>query len=222
MSKFIGGVVIDTETNAKADFDRSADAEGQPRLAQLALLLISHEGEVQGERNFYIVPDGWSMTEESTAINGLTDAFLREAGVPIEHALKAYSQIIRDGRFVVAHHAQYDCKVMRGELRRAGMPDLFEETPNICTMRKSGGVILKEVPVKDKVTGAIIGTKLTKQWPSLDRCRDVLGISKEGNHRGMKDAADTLAVYRHLLAQGVDLSPEVHHHADVESIRRAS
>jgi hypothetical protein len=99
------------------------------------------------------------------------------------------------------------------------MPDLFEETANICTMRKASGVILKEVPVKDKVTGAIVGTKLTKQWPSLDRCRDVLGISKDGNHRGMKDAADTLAVYRHLRAHGVDMTPEVHHHANVEEIR---
>lgn len=221
MSDLIGGVVIDTETNAKADFDKPAEHECQPRLAQLAMLLISHEGEVQGERNFYIVPDGWSMTEEATAVNGLTDAFLREVGLPIEHALKAYSQIISDGRFVVAHHAQYDCKVMRGELFRAGMDKLFEQTRNVCTMRKAAGVILKEVPVKDKVTGAIIGTKLTKQWPSLDRCRDVLGISKEGNHRGMKDALDALAVYRHLLTQGVDLTPEVHHHAHVEEIRSA-
>lgn len=221
MSIFIGGVVIDTETNAKADFDRSADAEGQPRLAQLAMILISPEGHIQGERNFYIVPDRWSMTEESTAVNGLTDAFLREAGVPVRVALEAYSQTIRNLRFVVAHHAQYDCKVMRGELRRAGMSDLFEETANICTMRKAGGVITALRPIKDKVTKEVIGWKETNNWPSLKRCREVLGLSADGAHGAVKDAMDALAVYRYLRDRGVDLSPAVHEHANVDEIRRA-
>lgn len=197
--------VIDTETNALLDFKRSADAEGQPRLAQLSMILLDIAGQVQGDFNFYVKPEGWSMSPEVTAINGLTDEFLHDNGVQIAVVLGAYSQAVKEGRFIVAFNAQFDCKIMRGELRRAGFPDLFEETRNICVMRKSNGIILKE------------GGK--KGWPSLARCRDVLGLSQEGAHRGMKDAADALAVYRHLLEQGVDLSPEVHHHADVERIR---
>jgi len=201
------GIVIDVETSGKFDFKRSADAPGQPRMAQLAMILIDEDGNVESEHNFYIKPDGWSMDPEAGAVNGLTDEFLEAHGVPVRVALEAYSAMIEAGRFVVAFNAQFDCKQLRGEMRRAGMPDLFEQTRNICVMRKANGVILKE------------GGK--KGWPSLDRCREVLGLTTEGAHGAVKDAMDALAVYRYLRAQGVDLSPEVHHHAQVEEIRRA-
>lgn len=200
--------ILDTEGSGLFDYKRSADAEGQPRLAQLAMILIDHDGLVEGEHNFYIRPDGWSMTPEATEINGLTDEFLHRHGVPVVAALEAYTALIEAGRFVVAFNAQHDCKSVRAELRRAGMPDLFEQTRNVCVMRKANGVILKE------------GGK--KGWPSLNRCRDVLGLTSDGAHGAVKDATDALAVYKYLRAQGVSLEPEVHHHADVESIRRAS
>lgn len=199
------GIVIDVETSGKFDFKRSADAEGQPRMAQLAMILIDEEGNVESERNFYVKPDGWTMDPEAGAVNGLTDEFLELHGQPVQIALQAYSTLIGTGRFVVAFNAQFDCKTVRGELRRAGMDDLFEQTRNICVMRKANGIILKE------------GGK--KGWPSLARCREVLGLSSDGAHGAVKDAMDALAVYRHLRAQGVDLSPEVHHHAHVEEIR---
>lgn len=215
----MSAAVIDTETNALPDLKRSADAEGQPRLAQLSMILLDTFGQVHGEQNFYIKPDGWSMSPETTAINGLTDEFLHDHGVPVVEALGAYSTAIMEGRFIIAFNAQFDCKIMRGELRRAGIPDLFEDTRNVCVMRKSGGIITALRPIKDKVTKEVIGWKETNNWPSMERCREVLGLSSDGAHRGMKDAADALAVYRYLLAKGADLTPEVHHHAHVEEIR---
>lgn len=211
------GMVVDTEGSGLFDYKRSAEADGQPRLAQLAIVLIDEDGNIEGENNFYVKPDGWSMTPEATEVNGLTDEFLHAHGVPVVDVLMAYSMLIEQGRFLVAHNAQHDTKSLRGELRRAGMPDLFEQTRNVCTMRKANGIIqCKRI---DKKTGQ---EKLGGGWPSLDRCREVLGIPTEGSHRGMKDALDALAVYRHLRAQGVDMTPEVHHHADVEKIRAAS
>lgn len=204
----MSAIVIDVENSGLFDFKRSADAEGQPRMAQLAIILIDDDCNIEGEHNFFIRPDGWSMSAEATAAHGLTDQFLHEHGVDVRVALAAYSSLIMLGRTVIAFNSQFDCKQLRGELRRAGMPDLFEQTKNVCCMRKANGVILKE------------GGK--KGWPSLARCREVLGLSSEGAHGAVKDALDTLAVYKHLIAQGVDMTPDVHHHADVESIRRAS
>jgi DNA polymerase III epsilon subunit-like protein len=199
------GIVVDTETSGLFDFKRSADADGQPRLAQLAMIMIDEAGEIESEHAYYVQPDGWTMDPQATEKNGLTDGFLREHGIPVRDVLEAYSAAILSGRYLVAFNAQHDAKVMRGELRRAGMPDLFEETRNVCVMRKANGIILKD------------GGK--KGWPSLARCREVLGLSSEGAHGAVKDAMDALAVYRHLRAQGVDLAPEVHHHAHVEEIR---
>ena len=154
MTDFIGGLVIDTEGSGLFDYKRSADAEGQPRLAQLAMIRIDADGEVQGEANYYIKPDGWSMSPDATAINGLTDDFLNENGWPIVAVLGLYSAEIKSGRFVVAFNAQHDCKAIRAELRRAGLPDLFEETANVCVMRKANGVILR--------------SNGKKGWPSME------------------------------------------------------
>src|SRR5260370_42213362 len=102
----MSAAVIDTETNALPDFKRSADAEGQPRLAQLSMILLDITGQVEADHNWYVKPDGWSMSPEVTAINGLTDEFLHEHGFPVVEVLEAYSQTIREGRFIVAFNAQ--------------------------------------------------------------------------------------------------------------------
>jgi DNA polymerase-3 subunit epsilon len=198
-------IVIDTETNGLPDWKKPADAKGQPRLAQLAIIAINDQGLILDEQSFYIRPDGWKMQQAATDVNGLTTDFLREHGIPLKSALHIYSAFIELGNFVVAHNAQYDTKVLRGEMRRVGLPDLFEKTRNVCTMRKAQGVILNE--------------KGKKVWPSLDRCREVLGLPLEGGHRGMKDARDALAVYLYLKSKGVDLTPEIFYSKTHEEIK---
>ena len=188
--------VIDCETNGKPDFKKPADDPSQPRLAQLCMIDVNDRLEIEGEANYYVRPDGWKMEEEASAINGLTDDFLNEHGRPITEVLSEYQNRILNGRAIVAFNAQFDCKTMRGELRRAGLDDLFMKTRNVCVMRKSNGVILKA------------GGK--KGWPSLAEARAFLNLTTEGAHKAVKDAHDALEVFRHLKAQGVDLTPEVH------------
>jgi DNA polymerase-3 subunit epsilon len=105
-----------------------------------------------------------------------------------------------EGRAVVAHNAQHDCKQMRAELRRAGLPDLFAETKNVCTMRKANGHILKA------------GGK--KGWPSLKEVRAFLKLPDDRPHGALSDARDTLEAFRFLRSRGVDLTPEVHYAGD--------
>ncbi len=62
------------------------------------------------------------------AVNGLTDEFLHANGADIAVVLEQYREEILRGLVLVAYNAQYDLKVMRGEMRRAGVPDLFEQT----------------------------------------------------------------------------------------------
>lgn len=188
--------VIDTESSSLFDFKKPADDPSQPRLAQLCMIDVNDELEIEREANFYIRPEGWTMDPKATEVNGLTDDFLNEHGVPIVEALAEYQNRILNGRAIVAFNAQFDCKAMRGELRRAGLDDLFMKTRNVCVMRKANGVILKA------------GGK--KGWPSLAEARAALGLEPDGAHKAIKDAHDALAVFRHLREQNVDLTPEVH------------
>lgn len=188
--------VIDTESSSLFDFKKPADDPLQPRLAQLCMIDVNDQLEIESERNFYIRPNGWTMDPKATEVNGLTDEFLNEHGVEIEEALNEYRSRILNGNAIVAFNAQFDCKAMRGEMRRAGLDDLFMQTKNVCVMRKSNGVILKA------------GGK--KGWPSLQEARTALGLTSDGAHKAVKDCHDALEVFRHLRDRGVDLTPEVH------------
>lgn len=200
--------VIDTEGSGlfqyKDDQGRPvpADAPGQPRLAELAMLLLNEDLSVQEEWRGLVKPDGWTMHPDATAVNGLTTEYLLEHGKPVVEVLEVYEQVIREGYCIAAFNAQHDCKTMRAELRRAGRDDLFLQTKNVCLMRKSNGPIPKR------------GGK--KGWPSLEEARDFLHIPHDGAHRAGADTASALVILRYLHAfrfpdgSPVDLTPEVH------------
>ena len=181
-----------------------ADAPGQPRLAALCLILLNDDADLTIAEEYValVKPDGWSMEADATAVNGLTDERLNAEGKPVAEVLAVYSQAIQEGYVMVAFNAQHDLKQMRSALRHAGMPDLFEQTRNICVMRKAQGVI----PRPDGKSS----------WPKLDHCRAHLGLGRDGAHEPSADAHAALAVFRHLLAQGVEMAPQVHYAKEVK------
>lgn len=144
-------LVFDTETTGlpprapKGAPPIPADDPRQPRMASFASILCDETGAVLDRRSVLIRPNGWTMAQfdataraegktPASAINGLTDERLNAEGVPVIEVLAPYSQAILAGLIPVAFNSQFDVKIMRGELRRAGMPDLFGETRHICMM----------------------------------------------------------------------------------------
>ncbi|ELT47052.1 3'-5' exonuclease [Brucella intermedia] len=196
-------LVIDTETNGLFNFKLPADAEGQPRLAHLAMIWADEAGNELDRRDFYVRPDGWTMPQgpgSAGAINGLTDEFLIENGEHIETVLDAYCREVERGRVVVAYNAQYDLKIMRGELRRAGWSDLFEKTLNICVMRPMTG--LCRIPRPNGY-----GFK----FPKLAEALAYFGHTLEGAHQAINDAEGALVVMRELMRLGELPEPAIHY-----------
>ncbi len=213
-------LVIDTETNGLMDYKRPADAPGQPRLAEFAGLLVDDAGEIEQEYQRYIRPpmleDGpeWLMTEETTAINGITNQALWNDGVPVEEVLNWYATHILSGRAIVAFGAQFDCKFMRAEFRRAAMDDLFERTPNICLMRSAK-------PFASQIGREIVKADgSNKGWPKLSDFAAFCGVpmgSKE--HGGLEDARVAALCFRYMLDNGFEAIPEVHTSKNYEEIK---
>jgi DNA polymerase III epsilon subunit-like protein len=122
-----------------------ADDPRQPRMASFAAVFTDARGMAMARRRILVRPEGWTMAyfddiaraqgkTPASAINGLTDEILNANGAPVAHALALYSEAILAGMTPIAFNKLFDLKIMRGELRRAGMPDLFEETKAICAM----------------------------------------------------------------------------------------
>jgi DNA polymerase-3 subunit epsilon len=198
-------IVIDVETSGLYIYKNPdgtphpADADDQPRLAELAIIFADDDLNIEREYQAYIQPDGWEMQPEATAINGLTTEHLIEHGVPAPMALAVYHTAIREGRIVLAHNAQFDCKSLRGESRRLGLPDLFEETRNVCTMRSA----MKVVPKIKKLNGK-------GGFPGLVDVAAHFGIPHPETHSALDDARTTVPVAKALRDGGWLLAPDVH------------
>lgn len=196
-------VVIDTETSGipryKGDDGKPipADAEGQPRLAELAMVFLDENLAIEREIALYVRPDNWKMDEGATAVNGLTDEFLNEHGKPVTEVLSEYQNAIEDGRIIVAFGAQFDCKILRGELRRAGLDDMFDKTLNTCLMRSCQGQGIKKANGKGG-------------WPGLADVCAHFGIEQEAKHTGMADARAAAAILPKLIELGCLQPPAIH------------
>lgn len=215
-------VVIDTETSGLFQFkDKAtgkpipADDPSQPRMCGFTGIIVSQDFEVIETFTRLIAPPGavnlgtgewepdevtgWTITPEITAINGLTTDECVRDGVPVLEVLRWYSKCIQDGLIVAAYNAQFDCKTLRGELRRAGMPDLFEETLNTCLMRAS-----MKAGVKKPDNG--------KGFPKLEHALiHFTGKEHTNAHRSDSDAMAALEVLRGLHKAGALIDPAVHY-----------
>jgi DNA polymerase III epsilon subunit-like protein len=145
------------------------------------------------------------MSEGATAVNGLTDEILAHGGIGVRDVLGVYDDMIRAGWIIVAHNAQFDTKVMRGELRRAGMDDLFEQTLNICTMKACTDI------VKVAPTDAMMATgRRSNKAPKLmEAYRFFYGEEFDKAHTAFADAFACLDVFRALHARGAVPEPSI-------------
>lgn len=197
----MGFLVFDTETTGIFDFKQPADAPGQPRLASFFGIRLDDDMQPIDRQIFYVKPDGWTIAEfdelarrqgkkPASEVNGLTDEFLNEKGVPVSEVLDFYSEAIGRGDAVVAYNCQFDAKMMRAEFRRTGRPDLFEETKQICVMR----------PMTDlcKIRGPY-GYK----WPKLAEAMAFFGYKLEGAHQADNDAEGALIIFQELHKRGL-------------------
>lgn len=174
-----------------------ADDPRQPRLAHFSAILLDEDLEEETEIDVFVKPDGWAMPAEAAAVNGLSTQALLEVGTPIGIVLDTYVDLVRRGFVMVAFNAQFDCKMMRGELRRAGRPDMFDETPNICVMRAAMALGVK------KAGGG-------RGFPKLTDCAAHLGLVIDEAHSAAGDTRATLALFRHLHAVGALPEARVH------------
>lgn len=213
---FPGYLIFDTETNGLMDYKRDADAPGQPRVAQYAARVVDHQGNPISSYAQYVKRDGWSMDPTTTAINGITDEMLDREGLPIQFALDHYFDHIERGYAVVAYGAQFDCKMMRAEARRAKIDDRFEQTKNVCIMR------LSRTFAKSIGREIIKAGGNNKGWPKLADFCAFLGVEPVGTaHTGPDDAATLELCFRKMLELGFEPNPEVHFSKNLEEIRNA-
>lgn len=188
----------DCEASGLFDFTKRAHEAGQPRLAQIGMIFVDgNTGEIQSRHEFLIKPRGWVMSKEAEEVTGLTTAYLEEHGGPIDEPLDLYLRAIESRRVIAGWNLRnYDMKLMRGELRRAGKEDHFMQTRSACLMQACRPVV-KALDKRGRVKA-----------PKLEEACAHFGIHQPDGHKALADAMSTYEIWQKLREQGVH--PEVH------------
>jgi len=189
---------IDAEATKLFDFTKRAHEEGQPRLAEIAMIFVDGDTtEIQSQHDFLIKPRGWMMSPEAIEKTGLTTEYLEEHGGPIDEALDLYARAIESRRVLAGWNLRnFDMKLMRGELRRAGKDDHYMQSRSLCLMQASRRI----VNALDK-RGHV-------KAPRLEEACAHFNIVQKAGHRALSDAMDTYEIWKKLREQGVH--PELH------------
>lgn len=180
-------LVFDTETTGLINYKAKKTDSCQPRMVQLGAILYEDNGQVRGEANLIIKPDGWTVPAEAAAVHGITTEIAERCGVPVVLALNIFNRWAGMADTIVAHNFDYDDVIMLSEFARIDRPPAFKEKPAFCTMKASTDIV--------KVQGAR-GNK----WPKLQETHKFFfGVEFEGAHDAMADVRACGRVFFELL-----------------------
>lgn len=181
---------FDTETTGKADFQSRPDASHQPRIVQLACLLIDDTADWEEVAHFNLIikPDGWTIPEEASAIHGITTERAALCGVPEIVALQVFDCLLMQSTIACAHNFSFDCFMLsRGStIRRREL-----EKRIYCTMESMTSVC--------KLPG-----KYGFKWPKLQEAHThCFGSEFDGAHDALADVRACARIYRWLQERKV-------------------
>jgi DNA polymerase-3 subunit epsilon len=168
-------LALDTETTGKADFNSGYRAEHQPRIVQLAAILLDDKLE----------------EEEASAIHGITTEFADKVGVSIKTVLSFLGQMKRSAEIYVAHNIDFDRLIVLSEFYRAfGDGAEIPEGRCFCTMKAMVGHC--KLPGN---YGDYKRPKLTEAY------RHAFGSEFEGAHDALADVRACVRVFQWIQSQ---------------------
>ncbi len=177
-------LIFDTETTGKANFKLPPEHFSQPRVVQIAAMLVNGLEEV-AVFSVIIKPEGFTIPEEASAIHGITTQLALERGIPIKVALSLFNHLGRAASRLVAFNAAFDELVLRGEFARVTPITVFDERPVHCAMLQCKPIL--------KLPGQYGDFK----WPKLSEAHEFFfGEGFDGAHDALADVRATVRVLR--------------------------
>lgn len=197
-------LVLDCETTGLVLEDRPLSDPAQPRIVQLACLLLDDDQEL-ASMSVIVARDGRPIPAEAAAVHGIDDALADRCGVALAAALGMFLRLARLAELLVAHNALFDLQAVRAGFYQLGAPAVAQEIatmPSACTMEMAGPVV--NLPPTEKMVAA--GFMWPKS-PSLAECvRHFFAEDLVGAHDALVDVRACARVYRHLVGMKAAMS----------------
>lgn len=184
---------FDTETTGLPVFRESSSHPDQPHIVQLAAILEDDYGNVRGEINCLIRPDGkWQMSPEALAVHKITPDIADQFGIHEKGAFSLFWRMMGMADTLVAHNISFDFFMLRIAARRNELPEPKDlPIKKFCTLTESKGIL--QLPPTEKM---LEKGMTTFKPPNLNEAYShFYGKDIEGAHDAMVDVSHCRKVY---------------------------
>jgi DNA polymerase III epsilon subunit-like protein len=184
-------IVIDTETNGlPTDFNSEFPYLSFPEPVQISWIVFDEYDRIVQFRDYIIKPNGYTISEQSTKIHGVSEQIAKIKGENISVVVEELQDTLSKCQVLVGHNLEFDIKVLerasfKYENERGGCQ--FEgfitsmELKSYCTMKDSMS-FLKESNIS--------------KYPKLSELyKHIFNQEPEGLHNSSKDIELTFNVY---------------------------
>ncbi len=183
----------DTETTGLPDWKSPSESEHQPHIVEIGAALLDDELNIIEQYEAIIKPDGWEISEQMTAIHGISHERAMDEGICEKEAVEAFLALHEKGLLRIGHNVSFDDRILRIAFKRYfndELADAFKLAPKFCTMWESKQIV--KAPFKDK--------KGVKNPNLAEAYKFFTGEDIADAHRAMGDVMSTVAVYKGLEA----------------------
>lgn len=185
---------FDTETNDLIKYGLQNEFEKNPRIVQIAWGLYDNENIVSSG-NYIIYPIDFNISEESTAIHGITMDDAIERGVPIHKVLGLFEEDVKKCGLLIAHNLEFDLNVINTEFLRARIQTDLTKKEKFCTMKSSNIISYCEIPFQ-------YGDGY--KWPSLSELyKQLFDENFDGGHDASADVKACAKCFFELRNRGI-------------------
>lgn len=132
-------LIFDTETTGlpKRDNAPVSEVDNWPRVVQIAWQLHDETGELTGNHNVIIRPDGFEIPYSAEKVHGISTERAKTEGIPLDEALALFKHSLDQTKVLVGHNIRFDMNALGAEFIRIGIESSFLELKQVCTMRSS-------------------------------------------------------------------------------------
>ena len=214
-------IVFDCETTGLYKSDFWGVIEGtEPYITQFSYLVYNTNTHriVKIVDRYILLPENVSIDPEAEKITGITKEMCREKGVPIQTALAEFYHDYISCDKAIAHNFEFDCNVLRAEIRRnmtillATCPLILEifrlrflierDMQCVCTMLTTTDLCKlehKTPPSQTTLMLESVGIPRSYKWPKLSELHNHLfGYVPDNLHNSLMDILVCLRCYLFL------------------------
>lgn len=179
---------FDVESSGLIRDDLPAESESQPHVVQLGAHLLDFEYRPMAILETLVKPESWTVEPEAFAVHKISEADCVRYGLDIRAVLATFQQMCMKARVIVAHHANFDRKMIAAQLAKIGSDGHW-------WTRQSGKIYCS---MEHAVEHCRIPGEFGLKFPSLAEafCHFNPGVAFETTHRAGPDIGATISVYR--------------------------